>query len=630
VELVQALGARHGAAAALLDPHASPPAELSFAALAADARAFAAGLRGGAACGDAVALFAENGCRYAVADLGAQTAGAAVAVRGAAAPAAELAHIVSDSNAVGVIAQDAAALARLAPALGGRPLRFAVVLWGPPPDAATAALLSCPAVATYDTVLARGRAALAARPADAAAALAAAAPRPGDVAALVYTSGTTGRPKGVRLTHANFLYQLENFDEFLAVRAGERCLSLLPPWHAYERTASLYVLSRGGALRYSNVRALRSDLAAARPEYLVAVPLVLETLRARVLAALRAAPGLRARFAAALLAAAVASVRARRVLAGVDLRFARAPPTLAQLLGAALLAAALAPAAVLASRLVAPRVRAALGVRRAVISGGGSLPPHLDDFYEAVGLEVLNGYGLSEASPVIACRSSAAARPGGNVRGSVGRPIPGTALRVVDAATGADVTAAGAQGRVLARGPGVAAGYLNNPVASAAAFSADGWLDTGDLGWICPKGVPRSRMAGCLVLTGRAKDTIVLSSGENVEPGPIEDALRGSPLVRHAVVVGEGRRALGALVAPEPEALAGLAPEAARAAVEAAVRAAARARGGPRWEAVVAVELLPEALSVEAGTLTSTMKARRAEVLKQYPEQLAALEARLR
>jgi long-chain acyl-CoA synthetase len=220
---------------------------------------------------------------------------------------------------------------------------------------------------------------------------------------------------------------------------------------------------------------------------------------------------------------------------------------------------------------------------------------------------VLNGWGLTETSPVLACRS-ARGGPGANVRGSVGRPVPGTEIKIVHPDTKEEV-ADGTQGLLLARGPGVTRGYWGDQNATSAAFWAgERWFDTGDLGWRCPQNVPGSAMAGCIVLTGkwracfalpttppavsiataclflpacraaraspldppppcpslfalragRAKDTIVLTSGENVEPQPLEDAIACSRYVKTAVLVGHGHRALGALLVPDEEALAEL------------------------------------------------------------------------
>lgn len=160
---------------------------------------------------------------------------------------------------------------------------------------------------------------------------------------------------------------------------------------------------------------------------------------------------------------------------------------------------------------------------------------------------MLNGYGLTETSPVLACRRTYC-----NIRGTVGLPLPETQLRVVDPETRRPLEAGGV-GLVLARGPGVMEGYHNDPQATARVIDGDGWFDTGDLGWLVP--ADGSAISGNLVLVGRAKDTIVLSSGENVEPGPLEEALLESPLIRQVMLVGSGERSLGALVVPNEEGL---------------------------------------------------------------------------
>lgn len=237
------LAAAHGDRPALLNPHASPPAALTFAQLAAAVRRFAGGLQAlGLAPGDRVALFSENSARWLVADQGVMAAGAADAVRGAGASLEEAAHILAHSGAAGVVVQDGETLDRLLPALAGAGaraeggderggMRFAVVLWGEPSAAAAAALsaLSVPAL-SYEQVVRRGQAAGFAPPPPPAAGTGAAAGEA--LATLVYTSGTSGAPKGVALTHANILYQVESFDAFIAVAPGDTTLSLLPPWCA--------------------------------------------------------------------------------------------------------------------------------------------------------------------------------------------------------------------------------------------------------------------------------------------------------------------------------------------------------------------------------------------------------------
>ena len=165
----------------------------------------------------------------------------------------------------------------------------------------------------------------------------------------------------------------------------------------------------------------------------------------------------------------------------------------------------------------------------------------MDAFFEAVGIELLVGYGLTETSPVVSCR-----RPWRNIRGSSGLPLPDTEFRIVDAESRKPLGFR-ERGVVLVRGPQVMAGYLGKPEATAKVLDADGWFDTGDLGMLLPD--------GSVVLTGRAKDTIVLSSGENIEPGPLEEALVSSPLIEQVMLVGQDERQLGALVVPRADAV---------------------------------------------------------------------------
>lgn len=633
---------------------------------------FAAGLQLlGVAKQDKVALLAENSHRWLVADQGIMMCGAADVVRGSSAPAEELAFIVHHSGAVGAVVQDMAALDKLvagakaqdagASSLAG--LRFVVVLWGGPVAASSGssgiagpqqqqqqrqeAVPGLP-VFSHEEVVVRGHAHREQQ------GFAPVAVSPDDLATLVYTSGTTGHPKGVMLSHANLMYQVASLSFFLDIRPGESVLSLLPPWHIYERTCSYFVLSRGLKQVYSSIRKLRDDLPLYQPDHFVCVPLVLDTLHARIMQRLRSATPLRAAVATALLGAGIAYVRARRVVDGVALQFALpgSQRSWAQLAAAALMSVLLRPLHMLASKLVYSKIREALGIRKTVISGGGSLATHLDDFYEAVGVTVLNGWGLSETSPVLACRRATA--PLQNIRGSVGLPTPGTELRVVDPETLQDLepppstsgsgSAAGAaqgrQGLVLARGPGVMRGYYRDEAATAKALRAgEGWFDTGDLGWIAPVNVPGSSMAGHLVLSGRAKDTIVLSSGKNVEPQPIEDAVQASPLIKFVVLLGQDKRELGALVWPDEDALAAGAVPAATAAdtaqlhellaAEVARLNASRADYHP-FHHVAHIAVVRDPLSADAGTLTRTMKPRRPQIVKRYAKEVGHLMEQLR
>ncbi len=193
-------------------------------------------------------------------------------------------------------------------------------------------------------------------------------------------------------------------------------------------------------------------------------------------------------------------------------------------------------------KLVYAKVREATGGRiKYVISGGGALPKHIDIFFEIIGVEILQGYGLTETSPVTNVR-----RPWHNVRGSSGPTLPATENKIVDPETRKPLPI-GERGLVMLRGPQIMQGYYQNPEATAKAIDAEGWFDSGDLGWLTPQ--------KDLILTGRAKDTIVLTNGENIEPQPIEDACLRSPYIDQIMLVGQDQRSIGALIVPNLEAL---------------------------------------------------------------------------
>lgn len=621
-ELWATLAKRFPASQALVDPHTAPAHNYTFSDVDAAVKSFASGLDSlGLKKGESVAFFSENSSRWLIADQGVMTCGAMTAVRGANASVEELRYILQHSNSRALIVQDYVTLERLAPVLSNVPIAFVIVLWGDPVTAGmrSGVVPHLPPVFSFDQVLERGSTTRSSfqRPELSST----------DICTLVYTSGTSGQPKAAALSHANILYQVNQFPYFLTIKPNEKALSLLPIWHIYERTCGYYILSRGASLIYSRIPKLKDDLAGYAPHHFVCVPLVLQTLHGRILSTLKSpdTSPLRRAMANTLLSAAVAAVKAQRIVDGRDLRFAVQASPWTTLLMAWLTTKLLAPLKFLFNVLVAKKIRAALGVQRTAISGGGSLPPHLDDFYEALGLTVLNGWGLTETSPVLACRRTVL-----NVRGSVGFPIPGTELRIVSPEDPHTIVPDGEQGLILARGPGVfQGGYHNDPESTENAYplgKSGGWFDTGDLGWRAPQG---TSMAGCIVLAGRSKDTIILSSGENVEPQPLEDVLSAAlgPLVRQTILVGSGHRVLGALFFVDHEMVAelgdGLGKFISR-------KLTTALEGRPRWERVHSFKVMEGALSWEDGTLTQTMKPRRAAILTKYQRAVEELEKKLR
>jgi long-chain acyl-CoA synthetase len=614
---------QYGDAVALVAPHDSEDKQtVSFSALRQRIDQAAAGFAAlGLGGGEVVALFAENGPRWLVADQGLMRCGAANAVRGSSAPVEELRYILADSGSVGLVVESAALLARLG--LDGEAcqrLRFVVLLEGEAPAAPGPANLPC---LSWTSFMAQG-----------AAAPPPAAPSGGEgrLATLLYTSGTTGEPKGVPLSHGNLLHQVRSLGALVDPKPGDEVLSVLPIWHAYERSVEYFLLSCGCRQTYTTLRNFKNDLQRVRPHYMVSVPRLWEAILSGFEDALTAMPPGRQRLLRAALANSRAFHTARRTARDLTL----APEAPATRLRAQVESLARWPAEALAAAQLWPRMRQQLvgGRLRTAISGGGALAPYVDGFFEAVGIELLVGYGLTETSPVLTCR-----RQWANRRGSAGQPLAETSLRIVDPESRRTL-AIGERGLVLARGPQVMAGYWGKPEATAKVLDGEGWFDTGDLGLLLADGT--------LVLTGRAKDTIVLSSGENIEPGPLEDALAALPMVEQVMVVGQDRRQLGLLLVPKAEALAAwasaqglpgskgsVAGEAGEAgpvpADPALLKALSRefnrvlaARAGSRPDERLAGVAVVAPFTIENGLLTQTLKQRRDRIAKRDE---AAIEA---
>ena len=448
------------------------------------------------------------------------------------------------------------------------------------------------------------------------------------VATVLYTSGTTGQPKGVPLTHANLLHQMSSLACVAYPEPGAPVLSVLPIWHAYERSASYYFLSCACTQTYTTIKQLKKDLPRVRPIAMATVPRLWEAVQAGFEDVLKTFPPSRQRLLRAALANSAAQRKAMRTARNLLLD----PVSELERLRALASAALRWPLHALASTLIWPKLRRQLsgGQLAYPISGGGAIAPHIDAFFEAVGIELLVGYGLTETSPVVSCR-----RPWRNIRGSSGLPMPQTAFRIVDPETGQPL-AFRQRGRVLVRGPQVMAGYLGKPEASAKVLDADGWFDTGDLGMLLPD--------GSVALTGRAKDTIVLSSGENIEPGPLEEALVASPLIEQVMLVGQDERQLGALIVPRPEAILAWAKDSGVTVADdlggqpgnpALLRLLMREcnrllkqRAGSRGDERLTGVVLVDPFSIENGLLTQTLKQRRDRITSRDHRLIDALYGR--
>ena len=415
------------------------------------------------------------------------------------------------------------------------------------------------------------------------------------IATIIFTSGTTGRPKGVELTHRNFVHLARNgvrsLGEICAV-PGARTLLFLPLAHVFARYIQVMAVTSGSVLGHApDIKNLLPDLGSFRPTYLLAVPRVFEKVYNS--AEQKAGAGTKLKIFRWAAKVAIETSRAWDTPRGPS------PALKAQ--------------HALAGRLVYSSLRTALGGRCTfAISGGAPLGERLTHFYRGIGLTILEGYGLTETTA-----PSAVNRPGSVAPGTVGLPFAGTSVRIA------------ADGEVLVQGDHVFRGYHDNPEATAEAF-VDGWFRTGDLGSLDD--------AGRLRITGRKKEIIVTAGGKNVAPAVLEDRFRGHPLVSQCVVVGDQRPFIGALVTLDPEMLPGWLSARglpAMSVTEAAVhpevlsalhRAAERANEAvSRAESIRKIRVLTTDFTEKNGYLTPSLKVKRALVLTDFAGEVDAL-----
>ena len=384
----------------------------------------------------------------------------------------------------------------------------------------------------------------------------------GALATICYTSGTAGRPKGVMLTHGNILANVSACERLRLVRSEDVFLSLLPLSHMFERTGGYYLpLAIGAKVTYArSISQLAEDLAGERPTVMFAVPRVFEKFAARLNEALAKSPA-KKRFFDLVVAA---GGRALRREAGLADRIVLA---------------------LLRDRVARP-VLARLGGRmRFAVLGGAPLDPAIAWLFLGLGLPVLQGYGMTEASPVISVN-----RPQGNVPESVGMPLDNVEVRIA------------ADGELLARGPSIMKGYWNNPEASAKSLDREGWLHTGDLAEI---------RDGRIFIRGRLKDVLVLSNGEKLPPQDVELAILGDGVFEQGILIGEGRSFL-TLVAVTRETDE-------RSLIR---RANDRLKEFPGYIRVRRVVATREPWTVENGLLTPTLKVKRDRVQGKFSAEI--------
>jgi long-chain acyl-CoA synthetase len=412
-----------------------------------------------------------------------------------------------------------------------------------------------------------------------------------DLATIVYTSGTTGRPKGCLITHDNLLFTALNvlrgpLDPLFT--GTPAALLFLPLAHIFARIIQVVLIEAGAIMAHTpNMKNVAPDLQEFKPTFLLGVPRVFEKVYNA--AEQKAIAGGKGRIFARAADVAVAWSKAQAAGgAGLGLRLQHA----------------------VFDKLVYAKLREATGGRlTAAVSGGSALGERLGHFFRGVGIEVFEGYGLTETTAPCSVNP-----PGANKPGTVGRPLPGVTLRIAD------------DGEILAKGRHIFGGYWHNDAATAEAIDEDGWFHTGDVGKLDDEGYLR--------ITGRKKEILVTAAGKNVAPGPLEDALRAHPLISQAMVVGDGRPFVGALITLDPEALEPYAPATAAelrtdprilAEVQSAVDRANSLVS--KAEQIKKFTVLAADITEESGHLTPTLKVKRSVVMRDFAADVEALYA---
>ena len=418
---------------------------------------------------------------------------------------------------------------------------------------------------------------------------------PDDLATIIYTSGTTGEPKGVMLTHSNLVSNLIDSSAHLSFEKDDSVLSVLPLSHVLERVAMYMYLYHGMAVYFGeSLEMIGPNLREVRPTIFVGVPRIFEKIFARV----KEKTAEKGKMNVAILNWAVG---VGKEVAKLSVSHQKIP-------------ALLGIKHKLADKLIFSKMRAALGGRiRLLVSGGAALPEELGYIYIGAGLPIVQGYGLTETSPVIT-----AGRVEDNRIGTVGKPIRNVEVRIA------------ADGEIETRGPHVMRGYYNKPVETDAVLSPDGWFKTGDIGAFDEDGFLR--------ITDRKKELFKTSGGKYVAPQPIEQMIKGSQFVNQVVLIGNGRKFAAALIVPDWERVESYVQ---LKGIKAGTRAdlckdpriidlfqrqvASLTSELPQYESVKKVALLENEMTIDGGELTPTMKVKRRVVDEKYRDVIDSL-----
>lgn len=553
---------------------------------------FSCGLKSlGLKKGNHVSVFSENSANWMVTDQALLISGMVDAVRGSGASVQELEYILEQSDSVALVVENLALLNKILPKAESLGLKFIMHLSKEKFNGKS----SCP-VYSFEEVMDLGKNKE----------FEMTNVNAEDLATLIYTSGTTGFPKGVMLTQGNILSQIRNIHSTLRAEKPGKALCILPIWHAYERTVEYYLLACGVTMVYTNLKNFKNDIKKYNPSYFVSVPRIWDSIYEGIQKKIAEMPENKQKIIKFLLKNSIEFKNAKRLLLNSSKQ--NFYPNVLQKAVAAMVMAKTYPIHSFAVKSVYGKFKEGISPDFVMgISGGGALQWHLDEFFDAVGIHVLNGYGLTESSPVIGVR-----RCDNNTLGSIGLPIDETQIKIIDSESKKEIKNA-KKGVLCIKGPQVMRGYYKNTEATREVISQDGWLNTGDLVQISPD--------GSILITGRAKDTIVLSNGENIEPQGIEDACLKSPFIKQIVLVGQDKPSLGALVVPDYENIKAQAESGIT--VEQLVKQEVKKLVAERenfmsFERISSVKIIEEEFSIDNGLMTPTVKIRRNKVFERY------------
>ncbi|MDA0683929.1 MAG: long-chain fatty acid--CoA ligase [Bacteroidetes bacterium] len=536
--------------------------------------------------GDRIALYQDSDVYYCLADMGTLIAGMVNVPVYLTHTPETIKYVLNHADAHAVIATAGDRFDELVEALEVPTNVHTIILTQPADDINALGVPEGIRLMTLPDVRARGRVIMASDPGSVRSLSDRLEPR--DLATIIYTSGTTGLPKGVMLTHENIssnaLMAYAGMDGYRDGMGGEIMLSFLPLTHVFARTLYYGAMSRGSSLYFSHPDRLVDDMATVRPSIISTVPRVLEKVYARLIARSNEASGVKGKIARWGLS------RAQSESGGSG------------------------PLGAVADRLVYRKWRAIFGGNiRWIISGGAALSKEIAEVFEAAGLTILQGYGLTETSPVIAFN-----RPGNNRAGTVGQPLEGVEVKLAD------------DGEILTRGPHIMAGYFRDDDRTKEAIDDEGWLLTGDIGQFDEDGF--------LSITDRKKDLFKLSTGKYVMPQPLENLLSAEPLIDQTVVVGNGHKFAAALIFPNPEYLKIVGTELRcdstsieslcsdpkiRGHIQQIVDRANE--GMSHWATIKRFVLIPSELSIENDLLTPTLKVKRSQVARQFVAEIESM-----